>query len=74
MSIFRPGILRHRRDARTIEKLIGIIPFAPGIEAKDCATVLRMTAEKFHEDALKAKNGVQIFENKDMLKIFMSEK
>jgi hypothetical protein len=32
------------------------------------------TAEKFHEEALKAKESVQVFENKDMLTIFESLK
>lgn len=31
LSIFKPGLLRNRRDARTVEKIFGIIPFAPGI-------------------------------------------
>lgn len=49
LSIFRPGLLRNRRDARTVEKIIGIVPFLPGIETRGCAEVLKMTAERFHE-------------------------
>jgi oxidoreductase len=37
LSILKPGLLRNRRDARTVEKIFGLIPFAPGIEAKHCA-------------------------------------
>jgi hypothetical protein len=32
-----------------------------------------MTAEKYHEEAVKSKENVQIFENKDMLKVFESK-
>jgi oxidoreductase len=31
LSIFKPGLLRNRRDARTLEKIFGVIPFVPVI-------------------------------------------
>lgn len=55
LSIFRPGLLRNRREARTVEKLFGLIPFAPGIEAKHCAEVLKIAAERYNEEAQKSK-------------------
>jgi hypothetical protein len=49
LSIFKPGILRHRKDARITEKIFGSLPFVPAIESKDCAAVMKHVAEKYHE-------------------------
>lgn len=46
LSIFKPGLLNHRRDARTGEKIIGCCPCVPQIEAIDSAKVLIRVAEK----------------------------
>jgi len=44
LTIFRPGLLENRHDARFTEKIASFIPFMPKIEAKDAARVLRKTA------------------------------
>lgn len=31
LSIFKPGLLKNRRETRTVEKIFGILPFVPGI-------------------------------------------
>lgn len=49
LTIFKPGLLRHRRDPRMIESFFSYVPIVPGIEAKDCAKVMKYTAEKYHE-------------------------
>lgn len=46
LSIFQPGLLRNRKDARTIEKIVQVLPFVSGIEAKDAASSLIRVAEK----------------------------
>lgn len=48
LSIFRPGLIKNRRDARTGEKIFGICPFLPKIEATEVANVLRLVAERNH--------------------------
>lgn len=72
LTIMKPGLLRNRKDARTVEKFLGILPFVPGIQARDAAEVLRIHAERCHEQALKAKEAVQVLENKDMLNLLQS--
>jgi hypothetical protein len=49
LSIFRPGLLRHRRHPRMVEKFFSYVPIVPGIEAKDAAKVMKYVAEKYHE-------------------------
>jgi hypothetical protein len=46
LSIFRPGLLENRHDARFGEKIASFIPFFPKIYAKDVAKVLRIVAER----------------------------
>jgi hypothetical protein len=37
LTVMRPGLLRDRREARTIEKALSWLPFVPGINAHDAA-------------------------------------
>ena len=46
LSIFRPGILENRHEARFAEKLGSFLPFFPKIQAKDAAKVMMKTAER----------------------------
>lgn len=49
LTIFKPGLLRQRKDARTIEKILGKLPFVPGITARETAEVLKTKAERRHD-------------------------
>lgn len=69
LSIFRPGLLKNRRDARTVERLLSWIPFG-GIQARNAADVLRIVAQRKHEESLKSTKTHQVYENGDMLKIY----
>jgi hypothetical protein len=44
LSIFRPGVLENRHEARFGEKLGSFLPFFPKIEVKDAARVMMKTA------------------------------
>ena len=44
LSVFKPGLLINRKDARTGEKIFGICPFVPKIDAKVSAEVLVIVA------------------------------
>jgi oxidoreductase len=44
LSIFRPGLLENRHEARFAEKLGSFLPFFPKIEAKDAAKAMMKTA------------------------------
>jgi hypothetical protein len=54
LSIFRPGLLENRHEARFVEKVASFLPFFPKIEAKDAAKVMVKTAERDIEKARKA--------------------
>lgn len=44
LSILKPGLLKHRKDARTVEKIGTFIPFVTGIEAKGASLVCKIVA------------------------------
>jgi uncharacterized protein YbjT (DUF2867 family) len=49
LSIFKPGLLKNRRDARFGEKLGGWLPCFPSIEASQASEVFAIVAERAFE-------------------------
>lgn len=62
LSIFRPGLLNHRKDARFVEKIASFIPFMPKIESSDLARCLRIEAER-NADTKYANGPIKLYEN-----------
>lgn len=65
LSIFKPGLLKNRYDARFAEIVGEWVPFVPKIDVKDVAQVLIKEAEMVAADS--SKSGVVVYENSDML-------
>jgi hypothetical protein len=49
LSIFKPGLLKNRRDARFGEKVGAWLPCFPSIEAIDASEVFSIVAERAYE-------------------------
>jgi hypothetical protein len=75
VSIFKPGLLRHRRNARTGEKMFscGFCCCVPGIEATECALAMKIVAEG-HCLGSGGSSGVEVYENEDMLQLTQSKR
>ena len=71
LSIFKPGLLRNRRDARCMEKVFNCLCCCScaGIEAVDAVRALKIVAEKHSSEVIKSRGVVQVLENGDMLDI-----
>ncbi len=68
VSIFRPGLLLHRRnDSRIGEKIGSIIPFISKISAVAVAQALMQEAMFFHFQAAPKPSGFRVYTNKEML-------
>ena len=48
---------------------MGFLPFGPGIESKGASDVLRIIAERKYEESLNTKRQVDVYENKEMVKV-----
>jgi hypothetical protein len=69
LTILKPGLLKHRKDARTVEKIGTFLPFIGGIEAKGASLVCKILAEKDREVSYTSHEAIKIYENKDMLNL-----
>lgn len=65
LSIFRPGVLKNRYDARLGETIAAHIPFVPKIDVKEVAQVLIKEAELVASQP--TFTGSKTYENKEML-------
>lgn len=66
LSIFRPGLLENRKEARFVEKVASWVPFMPKIEAGELARCLRVEAERRAEEGGKG-GKVRVYENSEIL-------
>ena len=76
LSIFKPGLIKNRPDARTGEKIAQFFSFLPfaQVECLDLGICMKNVAEDFQEEAEKSKGVNKVFENSDILDYLKKKK
>ena len=76
LSIFKPGLIKNRPDARTGEKVAQFFSFLPfaQVECLDLGVCIKNVAEDFQEEAEKSKGVQKVFSNDDIVKYLKKKK
>ena len=69
LSIYHPGLIKNRPEARLGEKIGQYIFFMPAIECSELALCMMQNGEKYADIAPTASNVHKTYSNKDMLNL-----
>lgn len=73
LSIYHPGLIKNRPDARLAEKISAFVCCMPAIECIEVALCLMQNGEKYADVAPTASNVHHTYSNQDMLDIVQNK-